>query len=409
MNDQETLKRKRLTRIITAVLTLCLLVTPYSALAESIPAQDMAGQNIVLDEDALDGPPPQLLNDPDLANIEPGDLDGTFTAKDILWAKEDEYVFPNLGLKFKLDKKILKGIDKQDYALIDDMAFDDHADGAIEYKYVMMTFSKMTQKQAQEEIQKIGMGFQDWLKSLDRFATLGLFKASLTDKELNEITGLKDHKELATTQDGQYRYILSTDSKNHKKEAKLMAKTEFDIEPIEALRADCDPWAKVARSFEETGMIAPLTCKTLDGKDFTEKDFAKAKLTLVNIMGTGCTACVKEMPDLEKFYQEMKDKGVQVITVVADLAEGAADDKAQADLYKKAKRIQEKTGVTYPMLIPDANRLYGLLDDIIAFPVTFFVDQEGQVVSDEYSGSKTLAEWKEIAEKVLADVPSEEK
>lgn len=409
MNNKHSWTRKKLKKIATTALTLCLLATPYSALAESIPAPDMAGQNVVLDEDSLDGPPPQLLNDPDLANIEPGDLDGTFTAKDILWAKEDEYVFPNLGLKFKLDKKILKGIDKQDYALIDDMGFDDHADGAIEYKYVMMTFSKMTKEQAEEDIQKIGMDFQDWLKSLDRFATLGLFKAGLTDKELNEITGLKDHKELATTQDGKYRYILSTDQKNHKKEAELMAKTEFNLEPIEELRADCDPWAKELRSFEETGMIAPLNCKTLDGEDYTEKDLAKAKLTLVNIMGTGCTACVKEMPDLEKFYQEMKDKGVQVITLVADLSEGAAEDKAQADLYKKAKRIQEKTGVTYPMLVPDANRLYGLLDDIIAFPVTFFVDQEGQVVSDHYSGSKTLDEWKKIAEKVLADVSSEEK
>ena len=41
----------------------------------------------------------------------------------------------------------------------------------------------------------------------------------------------------------------------------------------------------------------------------------------------------------------------------------------------------------------------GRLNGISAFPETFFVDKEGNIVGETYSGSHTLDEWKEIVEK----------
>ncbi len=39
---------------------------------------------------------------------------------------------------------------------------------------------------------------------------------------------------------------------------------------------------------------------------------------MVNIFTTWCSPCVAEMPELEKLYQQMKDKGVGVVGVVLD-------------------------------------------------------------------------------------------
>ena len=39
-----------------------------------------------------------------------------------------------------------------------------------------------------------------------------------------------------------------------------------------------------------------------------------------------------------------------------------------------------------------------------SFPTTFFVDKDGNIVGDTYTGSHTLDEWKEIVEKELKNV-----
>ena len=46
----------------------------------------------------------------------------------------------------------------------------------------------------------------------------------------------------------------------------------------------------------------------------------------------------------------------------------------------------------------------GRLQGISAFPETFFVDKDGNIVGDTYTGSHILDEWKEIVEKELKNV-----
>lgn len=36
---------------------------------------------------------------------------------------------------------------------------------------------------------------------------------------------------------------------------------------------------------------------------------------MVNVFATWCTACVKEIPDLVEFQNEMKNKGVNIVEV----------------------------------------------------------------------------------------------
>ena len=79
---------------------------------------------------------------------------------------------------------------------------------------------------------------------------------------------------------------------------------------------------------------------------------------------------------------------------------GNQDEEA----VKKASILQEKTKAKYPFLIPDTTMLNGRLQGISAFPETFFVEKDGNIVGDTYTGSHTLDEWKEIVEKELKNV-----
>ena len=56
--------------------------------------------------------------------------------------------------------------------------------------------------------------------------------------------------------------------------------------------------------------VGEFTTQDLDGNTVTQDIFKEHKLTLVNAMGTWCSPCVQELPELQKLYENMKDKGV---------------------------------------------------------------------------------------------------
>ena len=69
---------------------------------------------------------------------------------------------------------------------------------------------------------------------------------------------------------------------------------------------------------EDVKSVGKFETTGIDGKTYTEKVFSDYDLTLVNIFTTWCSPCVKEIPELQELYKEMKDKGVGVAGVVLD-------------------------------------------------------------------------------------------
>ena len=137
----------------------------------------------------------------------------------------------------------------------------------------------------------------------------------------------------------------------------------------------------------------------INGTAYTESVFNEYDLTLVNAFTTWCSPCVNEMPELEELYQEMKDQGVGVVGMVID----SVDEEGHIDetVVEKAKILQEKTGVTYPLLIPDSGFLNGRIQGLQSFPESFFVDKDGNIVSDAILGSNDLQGWKEAVDQQL--------
>ena len=355
--------------------------------AMAVPA-DQAGMVVDGDAAAADGDA-----------ISSDFIQGTFKPSETTVQAQDSYEYPFLGLNMKLPEELLKQIKEQTIAMISNEVWNDNAD-AIKYAYI--SWSEMTEEQKEAEVDKMGTAYDDWYNSLAKVGAIGIYDED-SEKELDKITGCTEHKEIGSSSDGKYKYYLSTNKdadESLKKEVEKIDVTLTEMTPFQQLSAFDQP-QETSNAGDSTN-VGKFETKGVDGKDYTEKVFSDYDLTLVNIFTTWCSPCVNEIPELEKLYEEMKEKGVGVVGVVLDTV--GDDAKQNEDTVKKAGVLQEKTKASYPFLVPDSTMMNGRLNGISAFPETFFVDKEGNIVGETYSGSHSLDEWKKIVEKELANV-----
>lgn len=128
-----------------------------------------------------------------------------------------------------------------------------------------------------------------------------------------------------------------------------------------------------------------FSVQDLNGKDWTEQSFAEHKLTMVNFWAYWCGPCIREMPDLQRLYEDVE--GLSILGVIVDDSDMDATREAVAD-----------AGVGYPVLYYDsAFEAY----QTGYIPTTIFVDGSGQVLGEAYVGSRSYEEWKEIIDGFL--------
>ena len=386
------------TQKITALMAVAVLgVTSFGGVqvmaaesteAMAVPA-DEAGMVVDGDATAADGE----ANSSDL-------VAGTFKPSETTVPAQDSYEYPFLGLTMKLPEELLKQIKAQTIAMISNEGWNENGDVI---KYAYLSWSEMTEEQKEEEVDKLGTAYEDWCNSLGKIGVIGVYDKD-SQKKLDEITGCTEHKEIGSSSDGKYKYYLSTNKdaeESLKKEVEEIDVTLTEMTPPQQLSAFDQP-QDTSSNAEDSTTVGKFETKGIDGKDYTEKVFSDYDLTLVNIFTTWCSPCVNEIPELEKLYEEMKEKGVGVVGVVLDTV--GDDGKQDDETVKKAGVLQDKTKASYPFLIPDSTMMNGRLNGISAFPESFFVDKEGNIVGETYTGSHTLDEWKEIVEKELKNV-----
>lgn len=121
-----------------------------------------------------------------------------------------------------------------------------------------------------------------------------------------------------------------------------------------------------------------------DGKAWDQSIFADYDLVMINFFEPWCGPCVGEMPELERLYQDYKDRGVLLIGVYST-EDGVEDVLAQ-------------TGVSYPILkyCPDFDRFQtGYV------PTTVFVNSAGELVGETQIGSNDYAGWAALLDSLL--------
>ena len=368
-------------------------VAEQSSMASTEAAADAAGEQ-------------GLVVSPEEAGVSVNmDSNGdSFKPADYTIPVKDEYVYEYLGLQFKLSDKIKEMMKTKDIVMLDDQSPLDQ-----DLKYALLYFSKLTDEQKNAEIGKMGDGYEKWQESLDRIGTIGMFEKSLSEEEIGKITKCDSHTKLGDSKDGKYSYYLSVKSDADAEAVEEFKKTEVKVIEMKArpengfVLAEKSDLENTMAFMEGAGNtvtdLSNIMTKDIHGKEFSSKDFENYDLTMVNVFATWCTACIQEIPDLVEVQKEMQAKGVNIIGIVTDTVDDTGENQ---EAIEKAKLIQEKTKANYSFLMPDKTNFNGRLNGIQALPETFFVDKNGQIVGETYSGSHNKKDWTAIIEKELS-------
>lgn len=117
----------------------------------------------------------------------------------------------------------------------------------------------------------------------------------------------------------------------------------------------------------ELGNVAPnFLLQTVDGKEVYLTDY-KGKKVLLNFWASWCGPCKIEMPDMEKFHKDMREKGIEVVAINATASEQSPDH---------VKQFLQENKYTFPVLLDiqgQANATY----QIMSIPTSFILDEKG--------------------------------
>lgn len=110
---------------------------------------------------------------------------------------------------------------------------------------------------------------------------------------------------------------------------------------------------------------------TLDGQQVSLSEY-RGKPVVIVFMASWCGPCRSESPELDKFYQENKDRAELLAVAVSD---------PEADI----RAFMTENGLTFPVMLEgdSAANAYG----VSAIPTTVIVDSEGQIAKKLIGGT----------------------
>ena len=125
--------------------------------------------------------------------------------------------------------------------------------------------------------------------------------------------------------------------------------------------------------------------KDLDGNTVKSDElFSGNTVTVVNFWFTTCNPCVGELAELDALNKELAEKGGALIGVNTFTLGG--DEAA----ISEAKDVLAKKGVTYQNVYFDSDGEAGkFAANIFAYPTTYVVDRNGNIVGDPIVGAIT--------------------
>ena len=125
--------------------------------------------------------------------------------------------------------------------------------------------------------------------------------------------------------------------------------------------------------------------KDLDGNTVKSDElFSANAVTVVNFWFTTCNPCVGELAELDALNKELAEKGGSLIGVNTFTLDG--DEAA----ISEAKDVLAKKGATYQNVYFDSDGEAGkFTTNIFAYPTTYVVDRNGNIVGDPIVGAIT--------------------
>ena len=137
--------------------------------------------------------------------------------------------------------------------------------------------------------------------------------------------------------------------------------------------------------------------KDLDGNTVKSDElFSGNAVTVVNFWFTTCNPCVGELGELDALNKELANKGGALIGINSFTLDG--DEKAIAE----AKEVLAKKGATYQNIYFGSGGDAGkFVENVFAYPTTYVVDRNGNIVGDPIVGAITEKNQAETLQKLI--------
>ena len=137
--------------------------------------------------------------------------------------------------------------------------------------------------------------------------------------------------------------------------------------------------------------------KDLDGNPVKSDElFSRNAVTVVNFWFTTCNPCVGELTELDALNKELAEKGGALIGVNTFTLDG--DEAA----ISEAKDVLTEKGVTYQNVYFDSDGEAGkFTSNIFAYPTTYVVDRNGNIVGEPIVGAVTEKKQAETLQKLI--------
>lgn len=362
--------RKFFTRLLAALLLLSLLAGCSSA------------------------PDDSSTTDPDQ---EPGGEYGdiiAFRPVDCGIQSQSSYDYPFTGMSFTLSSTLLERIDSREVFVY---PWEDYT-ASYEIAYALLRFS--TTSQAQRDEEGMSVDIFGWEAGLDKLGAIGVYRQELAG-QLDELTACDIHQKIGESADGSYVYYISTSSQADASLAAELSATKLVISPMHTLDPSLGYSAFSTDRLDGIDNVGNFTTEDIFGNSYTQDMFREYDLTLVNVFATWCSPCVEEIPVLEQLCQAYAKQGIKfgVVAIVYDTKSGNGIDQGALE---QAQTLYQRSAAQFPFLLPDDGSMNGRLVGIEAFPESFFVDSNGNIVSEPYIGANDQSGWTQIIDAELA-------
>jgi peroxiredoxin len=149
---------------------------------------------------------------------------------------------------------------------------------------------------------------------------------------------------------------------------------------------------KKQKQVAETAKRAPdFSATDLEGKKVSLSDF-RGKVVLLDFWATRCPPCRQEIPELQKIFDEYKDKGLVVI--------GASSESSG-----KVRQFKQKMGMSYPLL-KVTTKIFSAYQ-VRFIPTTYIIDKKGYIQHREvgFAPGRGIEErFRSIIKKLVGEI-----
>ena len=146
---------------------------------------------------------------------------------------------------------------------------------------------------------------------------------------------------------------------------------------------------------------------TLKNKPFSSqaKKYTN-KVVIYQIMGTWCPNCLDEMRLFKELYKEYHGQGLEIVALAYEVG---SDKKAQ---LARLKAFQKKMKLPYEIVLAGtsskdvAAAQFPMLNGIMSFPTSVFVDKKGKVktVFTGFSGPATGDAYQQLSDEIRKEI-----